>query len=403
MTGAGGYSPDMLVIGKTIGGGIPAAAYGMTADVAERVTALSPEEDADVGGIGGTLAGYALSLAAIRATLGEVLTAEAFERMIPLAERWEAGVNEVIASRDVPWHVTRLGARAEYHFMPDRPRDGMEQWRHADPELERFLHLWAMNRGILMTPFHNMALMSPATTEADVDRHTEVFGGASSRSSVAAGLTGLERESCLRYACRVARSVGRGRIRSTRGALVAAADAASGSRHGYRRPRGSRRAARPRRAAVQRRELGLEVERSPVLAGRRCLVVEAADRVVRGVHDLGQLVAIPPPPDGGRPRRPLEDRVAPREQRPDLLVGLDPGRREVGALEHPVGERPLAGGGVVDERQLLALVRQIVEGAGLLGLADLPVDEALARRRERVAQLGALVGHGSTIVAGVPT
>ena len=175
MTGAGGYSPDMLVIGKTIGGGIPAAAYGMTTDVAERVTALSPEEDADVGGIGGTLAGYALSLAAIRATLGEVLTAEAFDRMIPLAERWESGVNEVIASRDVPWHVTRLGARAEYHFMPDRPRDGMEQWRHADPELERFLHLWAMNRGILLTPFHNMALMSPATTEADVDRHTEVF------------------------------------------------------------------------------------------------------------------------------------------------------------------------------------------------------------------------------------
>jgi glutamate-1-semialdehyde aminotransferase len=178
VTGVGGYSPDMLVIGKTIGGGIPAATYGMTAEIAERVTALSPEEDADVGGIGGTLAGYALSLAAIRATLGEVLTVEAFDRMIPLAERWEAGVNEVIASRDVPWHVTCLGARAEYHFMPDRPHDGMEQWRHADPELERFLHLWAMNRGILMTPFHNMALMSPATTEADVDRHTEVFEAA---------------------------------------------------------------------------------------------------------------------------------------------------------------------------------------------------------------------------------
>jgi glutamate-1-semialdehyde aminotransferase len=150
----------------------------MTAEVAERVTALSPEEDADVGGIGGTLAGYALSLAAIRATLGEVLTAEAFDRMIPLAERWEAGVNAAIASRGVPWHVTRLGARAEYHFMPTRPRNGMEQWRHADSELERFLHLWAMNRGILMTPFHNMALMSPATTEADVDRHTEVFAAA---------------------------------------------------------------------------------------------------------------------------------------------------------------------------------------------------------------------------------
>jgi glutamate-1-semialdehyde 2,1-aminomutase len=178
VTAVGGYAPDMLVIGKTIGGGIPAGTYGMTGEVAERVTSMIPDEDADVGGIGGTLAGYALSLAAIRATLGEVLTAEAFERMIPLAERWEAGVDEVIHRHRVPWHVTRLGARAEYHFMPTRPRDGREQWLHADGELERFLHLWALNRGILMTPFHNMALMSPATTEADVDRHTEVFEAA---------------------------------------------------------------------------------------------------------------------------------------------------------------------------------------------------------------------------------
>jgi glutamate-1-semialdehyde aminotransferase len=178
MTAAGGYEPDMLVIGKTIGGGIPAATYGMSAEVAERVTGKIDLEDADVGGIGGTLAGYALSLAAIRATLGEVLTAEAFARMIPLAERWEAGVNSVLARHGVPWHVTRLGARAEYHFMPTKPRHGREQWDHGDFELERFLHLWAMNRGILMTPFHNMALMSPATTEADVDRHTEVFEAA---------------------------------------------------------------------------------------------------------------------------------------------------------------------------------------------------------------------------------
>ena len=98
--------------------------------------------------------------------------------MIALGERWEAGVNEVLTARAVPWHVTRLGARAEYHFMPDPPRTGAEQWSNADPELERFLHLWAMNRRVLMTPFHNMALMSPATTEADVDRHTAVFGAA---------------------------------------------------------------------------------------------------------------------------------------------------------------------------------------------------------------------------------
>ena len=87
-------------------------------------------------------------------------------------------VAEVIADRGIPWHVTRLGARAEYHFMPTAPRDGREQHDHADYELERFLHLYAMNRRILMTPFHNMALMSPATTEADVDRHTAMFASA---------------------------------------------------------------------------------------------------------------------------------------------------------------------------------------------------------------------------------
>jgi glutamate-1-semialdehyde aminotransferase len=175
VTGAGRYAPDMLVIGKTIGGGIPVAAYGMTREVADRVRAAVPVEDSDVGGIGGTLAGYALSMAAARSALGEVLTDEAFARMIPLAERWERGVSEAITRHGAPWSVTRLGARAEYHFMPGAPRDGAEQVAHADAQLERLLHLWVMNRGVLMTPFHNMALMSPVTTEADVDRHTAAF------------------------------------------------------------------------------------------------------------------------------------------------------------------------------------------------------------------------------------
>ena len=175
VTGAGRYTPDMLVIGKTIGGGIPVAAYGMTDEIAERVRAAVPYEDSDVGGIGGTLAGYALSMAAARAALGEVLTDAAFERMLPLAERWERGVTEGIARHGAPWSVTRLGARAEYHFMPDPPRNGAEQVAHVDTELERLLHLWVMNRGVLMTPFHNMALMSPATSAADVDRHTAAF------------------------------------------------------------------------------------------------------------------------------------------------------------------------------------------------------------------------------------
>jgi glutamate-1-semialdehyde 2,1-aminomutase len=177
-TGAHGLQPDFLTIGKTIGGGIPAAAYGFTEEVGERISASIEREDSDVGGIGGTLAGNALSLAAIRATLTEVLTDAAFGRMIPLGERFEAGVNGVLRDAGVPWHVTRLGARAEYHFLPQPARTGSELHDAMDPALERFLHLWAMNRGLLMTPFHNMALMSPDTTAEDVDRHTAVFGEA---------------------------------------------------------------------------------------------------------------------------------------------------------------------------------------------------------------------------------
>lgn len=175
VTGTMNLDPDMLVIGKTIGGGIPIAAYGMSAEVAARVRAAVPYEDSDVGGIGGTLAGYALSMAAARAALGEVLTEAAFARIIPLAERWERGVTDAIRRHVAPWSVTRLGARAEYHFMPAPPRHGADQIAHADAELERLLHLWVMNRGVLMTPFHNMALMSPATTASDIDRHTAAF------------------------------------------------------------------------------------------------------------------------------------------------------------------------------------------------------------------------------------
>ena len=179
--GPGGYTaehglePDLLTIGKPIAGGVPAAAYGFSAEVATRLAGTIELEDVDVGGIGGTLAANALSLAAMRATLEEVLTDEAFARMIALAERWTEGVEDAIAEAGLPWHVTRLGCRAEYLFGPERPRTGSEAHAAGDPALERYLHLYALNRGILLTPFHNMALMSPATTEADVDRHREVF------------------------------------------------------------------------------------------------------------------------------------------------------------------------------------------------------------------------------------
>jgi glutamate-1-semialdehyde 2,1-aminomutase len=180
-TAAHGLAPDLLTIGKPIAGGIPAAAYGFSAEVAERLEELLPrDETADVGGIGGTVAANVLSLAATRATLAEVLTDEAFAWMIELGRRFEAGVADVIERHGLPWHVTRLGCRVEYLFRPERPRNGTEAAAGADPQLDRLIHLYALNRGILLTPFHNMALMSPATTEADVDRHTEVFDEAAS-------------------------------------------------------------------------------------------------------------------------------------------------------------------------------------------------------------------------------
>jgi glutamate-1-semialdehyde 2,1-aminomutase len=177
-TAAHGLRPDFLTIGKTLGAGIPSAAYGMTVEVSSWILEHTDWRNADVGGVGGTLAGNALSLAAMRATLNGVLTDDAFVRMIELGERFEAGVRNVIGSRELPWHVTRLGCRVEYLFRPDPARNGTEAAAGQDPELDALIHLYLLNRGILITPFHNMALMSPATTADDVDRHTEVFATA---------------------------------------------------------------------------------------------------------------------------------------------------------------------------------------------------------------------------------
>ncbi len=174
-TRAYGLKPDFLVLGKPLGGGVPAATYGFTAEVAERVQARMRVEECDTGGIGGTLAANAMSLAAMRATLGKVLTESAFAHMISLAEKFEQGVAAAVAAAELPWHVARLGCRAEYWFIPTAPRNGSEAAAAADFELERCMHLYALNRGVLLTPFHNMALMSPATTREDVDLHTSVF------------------------------------------------------------------------------------------------------------------------------------------------------------------------------------------------------------------------------------
>lgn len=174
-TMAWGLEPDFVTIGKTLGAGIASGAYGMTERVRTMVYEHTDARNADVGGIGGTLAGNALSLAAMRATLGEVMTDAAFAQMIVLGERFEQGVRDVIESRGLPWHVVRLGCRVEYLFRPERARNGAEAAAGQDELLDPFIHLYLLNRGILMTPFHNMALMSPATSAADVDRHTQVF------------------------------------------------------------------------------------------------------------------------------------------------------------------------------------------------------------------------------------
>jgi glutamate-1-semialdehyde 2,1-aminomutase len=184
--GAGGCTeawdlePDIVTVGKAIGGGIPAGAYGLSADVAEQLL-NSPDADlVDVGGVGGTLAGNALSTAAMRATLDAVLTNDAFTRMIALSERYEVGARSILAATGLPWTITRLGARAEYRFCPIAPRNGAESAAAADDELDEYLHLYLVNRHVLLTPFHNMALMCPATSDDDVERLLSGFSGATS-------------------------------------------------------------------------------------------------------------------------------------------------------------------------------------------------------------------------------
>jgi glutamate-1-semialdehyde 2,1-aminomutase len=177
-TRAMGLEPDVVTIGKAIGGGIPAGAYGLSQGLADALSGRDDLDLVDMGGVGGTLAGNAVSVAAMRATLAEVLTDDAFDHMIALADRFADGVRDVIKGAGLPWSVSQLGARVEYRFSDPAPRTGTESAGGADADLEDFIHVYMANRGILMTPFHNMALMSPATTAGDVDRHHEVFAAA---------------------------------------------------------------------------------------------------------------------------------------------------------------------------------------------------------------------------------
>jgi glutamate-1-semialdehyde 2,1-aminomutase len=175
MTKELGLRPDILTIGKAIGGGIPTGTFGMTQEISDAISAKTEREVIDTGGIGGTLAGNALSLAAMRATLTEVLTEDNFKKMIALGNRWCDGVDAAIKEFGLNWHCNRLGARGEYLFQGKAARTGREAATAGDFELEQYIHLRLLNDGFLLTPFHNMALMSPYTTEKDVDAHSVAF------------------------------------------------------------------------------------------------------------------------------------------------------------------------------------------------------------------------------------
>jgi len=177
-TRAWGLAPDVVTIGKAIGGGIAAGAIGISADVLERVLSQGDADYEDTGGVGGTLAGNALSVAAMRATLEHVLTAEKYAVMIPLATRLREGLESLLAARALPWNVTQLGCRAEYRFQPTPATNGSSAHAAGDPALEAYLHLYLLNRGVLITPFHNMVLISPDTSVEDIERHNELFTAA---------------------------------------------------------------------------------------------------------------------------------------------------------------------------------------------------------------------------------
>jgi glutamate-1-semialdehyde 2,1-aminomutase len=169
-TAAHGLKPDFITLGKSIAGGIPVAVYGFTAQIADRINAsFGRKPVSDPMGIGGTLSANAFAINAIRATLTHVATEKAFEKMIAGADRMADGLDAAIEIHALPWSVTRCGARAEMQFMPHPPRKGSEAKAAVYWDLIAYTHLYLANRGVLITPFHNMMLVSPVTTDEDID------------------------------------------------------------------------------------------------------------------------------------------------------------------------------------------------------------------------------------------
>ena len=180
-SGPGGYArehgmlPDALVIGKPIGGGIPCAVYGFTEELARAVEQAKRGAPPGHSGVGTTLSANMFAMAAMRANLEEVMTEAAYRTMFGLAAKLADGLRDVIARHQLPWCVTRVGARTEFQFAPSAPRNGSEAQAILDGELEQIIHLYLLNRGLLITPFHNMLLVSPATTDSDISHLLAVF------------------------------------------------------------------------------------------------------------------------------------------------------------------------------------------------------------------------------------
>jgi len=172
-TGAYGLQPDGLVLGKPIAGGIPAAVYGFSAEVAGRIGKFLQTRTPGHSGIGTTLSGSRIQLALMRAVLENYFTREAFAPLIDLAKKLEAGISDVILKRGLPWHVVRAGTRVEFMCTPNRPRNGGEASRLIHHPIDVALHHYLLNRGVIVTPFHNMMLICPSTTEAHVNRLVE--------------------------------------------------------------------------------------------------------------------------------------------------------------------------------------------------------------------------------------
>ena len=180
-TGAGGYTrahnlqPDCLVVGKPMAGGVPCAVYGMSAKVAAKAVATKTSAPPGHSGIGTTLTANMFAMKAMRATLEHVMTDNAYTHMFALADKMAQGLHKIIKAHNLPWCVTQVGARVEFQFTQTPPKNGSEAALILDSELEHVIHLYLLNRGVLITPFHNMLLVCPATTTTDIENLLNVF------------------------------------------------------------------------------------------------------------------------------------------------------------------------------------------------------------------------------------